>query len=227
MRRERADPQCSLGLQRPRLLVDTSIVNGLQVVRVIAAVAGIVFLGPTIFFCFFPAVRAWFDGGPDRLAAEAPEGSRAVVADLAQRGFRALGVKVEKVPLRPPIRELSFVAADARCYASVAGSRHHLYYFTPLQGGGLVLTATGRFTSITSPRVRQRSYPGCNAQQLLEHHLGALASLERQSDVSPTQEARVEATYAYYRTPEVRSVLRRTGLVLLGIVAIAGWLLAR
>lgn len=62
---------------------------------------------------------------------------RDLIAALRERGFEALGVKVEKIPLRPRIRELAFVAAERRCYASVAGppQRSRLYYYTPLPTG--------------------------------------------------------------------------------------------
>ena len=90
-----------------------------------------------------------------------------------------------------------------------------------------MLSSNGAFPKISSASVAQRSYLGCGAQELLERHYEALAALGWGGEVVPTAEARVEATYLYYQTPEVRSVLRRTGLVLLVAVALLGWLLVR
>jgi hypothetical protein len=153
--------------------------------------------------------------------------ARGLIAALEELGFDRLGVKVEKTPLRPRLRELAFVASQRECYASVGGGpqRWSLYYYTPLPRGGLVLTSNGSFPRIESPTVVQRSYPRCGARELLEHHHEGLAALGQGGEVLPTVPARLEATYAYYRTPEVRAALRRVGLSWLGGVVLLEWLL--
>jgi hypothetical protein len=203
---------------------------GAALIGHIVGIAGILWATPMILFCLWPGVlRAWFEGGPSDVERLAAPATRAVASVLRQMGFEALGVKVEKTPLRSRGRELAFVSADRRCYASVTsrGTRAHLYYYTPLPGGGLVLTSNGAFPKIATDTVAQRSYPGCEVPALLERHHEALSSCGRRGHVVPTAEARIEATYAYYRTPEVRSVLRRMGLFLLAWVCLLAWLLLR
>jgi hypothetical protein len=183
-------------------------------VRCIVGVTVALVMLPGILFCLWPRVlRSWFETGPDGIDAAATPAARDLIAAVRELGFEALGVKAEKTPFRPPLRELAFVAAERRCYASVGGGGHrsHLYYYTPLPTGGLVLTSNGRFPKIASPTVAQRSYPGCGVRDLLEHHHKGLASLGQRGEVIPTPAARLEATYAYYNTPEVRTALRRAG----------------
>jgi hypothetical protein len=201
-----------------------------MLVPYLVGVVAVLFIGPMVLFCLRPDVlRAEFTGGAEALGALAPSSARQLIADLGQMGFEALGVKTEKTPLRPAVRELSFVAHDRRCYASIGlgslGPR--LYYFTPLPEAGFVLTSNGAFPAIRTESVAQRSYRGCGAQELLGHHSRTLAELGRRGEVVPTPEGRIEATYAYYRTPEVRRVLRRTGVVLLVWVGVIGWVLFR
>jgi len=199
-------------------------------VRCFIGVAGGFVMAPVILFCLWPRVlRSWFETGPDGLDAAAPPTARDLVAALKELRFEALGVKAEKTPLRATVRELAFVASDRRCYASVGCGRHrsHLYYYTPLPAGGLVLTSNGAFPKIGSSTVVQRSYPGCGAPELLEHHQEGLASLGQQGEVVGTAAARLTATYAYYRTPEVRSALRRVGAAWLVCLVFLGWLVIR
>jgi hypothetical protein len=202
---------------------------GAEVIRYVIVGAGILLIGPMILFCLWPNVlRTWFEAGPEAVDAVAPPATRDLIAELRRIGFQALGVKVEKAPLRPKMREFAFVSDDRRCYASVAvaGLRSRLYYYTPLPAG-LVLSSNGTFPKIDSTNVVQRSYRGCEAQPLLELHYQALSSLGQRGEVVPTEEARLRATYAYYQTPKVRSVLRRTGAFLFVWFAIIGWLLIR
>jgi hypothetical protein len=199
-------------------------------IRCLFGVVGVLVIAPMALFCLWPhVVRASFVGGPDTVEGAAPRAAHSLIAELIRLGFQALGVKVEKSPLRPAVRELSFVAADRQCYASIGlaslGSR--LYYFTPLPDGGFALTSNGAFPKIRSANVLQRSYPRCGPEELLGHHLRALAELGRRGEVAPTSDARLEATYAYYRTFEVRKILRRTGIMLLAWVGVLGWLILR
>jgi hypothetical protein len=205
-------------------------VSTLLLVRwTIGAAAGL-FMARSILFCLWPRVlRSWFEAGPDGLEAATPPMARDLVAAVKDLGFEALGVKAEKTPFRAAVQELAFVAADRRCYASVGLGRARvtLYYHTPLSTGGLVLTSNGSFPRIASPLVVQRSYPKCGARELLEHHHEGLASLGQQGDVVAAAPARLDATYAYYNTPEVRGALRRVGVTWLVVVILFEWLLLR
>lgn len=78
----------------------------------VASAAGVLLVVPTVLFCFRPEVlTARFVSGPDEVGTGASPAATAVLSELGRMGFRALGVKVEKTPLRPMVRELSFVAA--------------------------------------------------------------------------------------------------------------------
>jgi hypothetical protein len=194
---------------------------------IIGVVIGL-FMAPVILFCLWPRrLRSWFETGPDGIDAVASPKARDLIAALRDLGFEALGVKVEKTPLRPLMRELAFVSRERRCYASVGSGRRRssLYYYTLLGTGGLVLTSNGSFQKILSGTVIQRSYPGCDARELLEHHYEGLASLGQEGEVAATTAARLSATFAYYHTPEVRAVLRRVGWSWLAGVTLFEWLL--
>ncbi len=179
---------------------------------------------PNALFCVRPRVlRAGFEAGPEGVPLRASGRALKAVQALQGAGFEALGVKVEKTPLRPAARELAFVAADRTCYASIGlrRLRSAVYLYTPLPAGGLVLTSDGAFPRIASGRVIQRSYPGCGIDELLLRHRSALGSLGCKGEVIPTHEARLEATYAYYASPEIKTLLRRMGLTMGGMVALA------
>jgi hypothetical protein len=103
--------------------------------------------------------------------------------------------------------------------------RSRLYFYTPFPEGGLALTSNGAFPKIRSANVAQRSFPGAGPRDLLERHREALASLGRTGYVSAGPEARIEATYAYYATPEVRRALGRTAALLLACLAGIEWFL--
>jgi hypothetical protein len=199
-------------------------------VRCTIGVAGGLFVAPTVWFCLWPRVlRSWFESGPEGIEGVASPAARDLISALKELGFEALGVKVEKTPFRSPARELAFVASDRRCYASVGNRPHRprLYYFTPFSIGGLVLTSNGAFPRIGSATVAQQSYPKCGARELLAHHHEGLASLGQRGEVVPTTAARLEATYAYYNTPEVRALLRRVGASWLAFVLLLEWLVIR
>ncbi len=204
--------------------------NGVLLVRYLLGVAAVVVIAPMALFCLWPAaLRARFVGGAEALGTMAPRAAQGLIADLLQMRFEALGVKTEKTPLRAAVRELSFVDGDRRCYASIGlgslGPR--LYYFTPLPEGGVVLSSNGAFPRVRTDSVVQQSYRGCSPRELLERHLRTLGELGRRGEVVPTAEARVEATYAYYRTPEIRRMLRRTGIMLLVWGGVIGWFVFR
>jgi hypothetical protein len=202
-------------------------VSSLLLVRWVIGAALALFMFPRILFCLWPrALRSWFVAGPEGIDGAAPPTARELIARLKDLGFEALGVKAEKPPFRAAVRELAFVAADRRCYASLGVGRPQvtLYYYTPLATGGLVLTSNGSFPTIASPAVVQRSYPKCEARELLEHHLEGLASLGQRGEVAPTSAARLQATSAYYDTPQVRGVLRRVGVISLVGLLVLEWL---
>jgi hypothetical protein len=204
--------------------------TGMLVIQHLVVLMGVVVLGPMVLFCFVPSVvRVRFEAGPEGVDVGAPQASLELIAELKRLGFQALGTKVEQMPLRPAVHERAFVASDRRCYASVAGSarRPRLYYYTPLPEGGFVLTSNGAFPKIAAAKVAQRSYGGTSPQQLLELHHQALELLGRRGEVEPTCEARVAATYSYYRTPEVRRILRRAGVFALASTSLVAWLLIR
>jgi hypothetical protein len=205
------------------------VVTAVVMARLSVMVVGLLLAGPMLLFCLRPdVVRAWFEGGEDALDRASSPANRGLIAELKRLGFEVLGVKAEKTPLRAAVRELSFVSRDRRCYASVAKSSvARLYYYTPFVEGGFVLTSNGAFPKIDSAVVGQSSHPGCEPERLLERHYARLDSLGRWGAVTPTAEARVEATYHYYRTPEVRRILRRTGAVLFLGLAIMAWVFLR
>jgi hypothetical protein len=205
------------------------MMSGVMVARFVMMAAGIFLAGPLIAFFLRPTiVRAWFEGGPEMVESPSLPQHRTVVAELKRLGFEALGVRAEKAPFRAAVRDLSFVSGDRRCYASVASAYvPRLYFYTPFAEGGFVLTSNSSFPRIDAPVVQQTSHAGCKPERLLQLHQGKLDSLGRWGSVLPTAEARTEATYQYYRTPEVRRALRRIGVLMLVGLGLVGWVLFR
>jgi hypothetical protein len=120
--------------------------DAVALIRFAIGAAGLLFIGPIVLFCLRPQVlRARFEAGPDELDAAAPESSKAVISELKGAGFRPLGVKVEKTPLRPKVSELCFVAGDLR-WSGVKDllDRHHEALASLGRQGEVIPTQEGR-----------------------------------------------------------------------------------
>jgi hypothetical protein len=181
-----------------------------------------------VVLCFRPdRVRSWFlELGPEAVERAARSRTqRTLVADLGGLGYRALGLKLEKGPLRRPVVELAFVSEQDRSYASISGRSGALYYYTLFEGGGFVLTSNGRFPRLVGPCTEQASKPNVGAVELLELHRNAVERFAARGLVAAsvgTPEARLDATTAYYAAPEVRRALREIGLRTLAVLFGAG-----
>lgn len=183
-----------------------------EIVTVIGCLFLIYVLLAYILFLLFPhrTQVAW-----DSLRSNQtfPEAISDYAAQLGTLGFHFLGVKTEKLLLRPEVPEWNFAADAHRSFASIAraGRRTILYFYTPFQGGGLVLTAQRGFPNIQSSRFRTQSFLATSAQALFEHHRTTLDKFLRLGLVpyeSYTPETRVQATHQFYDASEMTTTYR-------------------
>jgi hypothetical protein len=146
-----------------------------------------------------------------------PEGLSAAAGALRALGFEALGSRYEKVPLAPAFISYDFANAQAHAYATVyAGKfgRSRLYFLTPTQGNGFVITADFRRPS----REEGKHYlagglPNVPPERLLKAHHKRLEGFTPVEVYTP--EARIEAARAWLAGPARREIRQQNlnGLV--------------
>ena len=187
---------------------------------------------PAILCCLFPNLAATRMLNPSDSAAVTPgEDVQRLAAELAGCGFVPLGVRAEKLPLwGRETRDLSLVSPRHKCFASISLSQFHTlhYFYTPLTNGGVALTASALFPSITGDGYRVTTLADASLAELLQAHGAAVADFERQGyrtwdDLSAA--ARVQATYQYYAAAPTRRHMRKMGAILtliFGVVFAAG-----
>lgn len=132
---------------------------------------------------------------------------------LKELGFFPLGVKAEKLPFwGPAYREVALASPEAETYASIVlhkdGRPTSLYFCTPFRDGGMVFTRNYAFApQEESERVSVRNVPVNDLKEILDSHLSRLR-IFRERGLIPlagqSQEARIEATKAFYASEYAR-----------------------
>jgi len=186
----------------------------------IMAAIGVGLFLPRGIFLFNPsAYRAYFDDSPFTSMKTI---HKTVVADLAAKitalGFKELGVKVEKFPLwGSRSEELSFALPSAQAFAVITVYRNTATYhfYTPFNGGQVVITSPGSFRKIESAEfVSDIVRDTDDAGAVLARHRENVADFVSRG-LTPyqeyTRESRLESTSLYYNSKPLRSKARRVG----------------
>jgi hypothetical protein len=155
---------------------------------------------------------------------------------LQELGFSLLGVKLEKLPLwGGTYREVALASEEAEAYASIGlrkdGRPRGLYFYTPLRDAGMVFTRNRALGGeAESERLSVKNVPTQNFKEILDSHQQRLRVLKERGlvpSVGLSQQARIEATRAFYasgyarrRLARSRKVLRFCGSLLLLLAAV-------
>jgi hypothetical protein len=155
-----------------------------------------------------------------------PESLNAAAAELRALGFEPLGSRYEKAALAPAFISFDFGCAREHAYATLYPSRFgasRLYFFTPVEGGGFVLTANFRRPSRKStPGYLAGGLPNIPADRLLKAHQKRLEGFKPTESYSAP--ARLEAARAWLDGPG-RGEIRQQNLNGLVSAGLAGILL--
>ncbi len=169
----------------------------------------IVLLSGAIFYFFL--WRAVLCVAPQsmRIEADAPGEKMSLDAhlhplDKALRalGFTPLGSRLERPWLTAQTVNYDYAAAASRSFATLYLGRDgsaRLYYLTPLQGGGFVITADHRRPAREVPgRYLSGGLEDVPPDRLLKAHLRRVETTGKPVDGPFDQDARVEAARAWF-----------------------------
>ena len=187
-----------------------------------------------LFIAFVPnRLRLWFESGPEAIARVVEPRDKALVSQLTSLGFFPVGVTIEKRLLRAPSRELAFVLDGSATYASLflrkPGGK--FCFIILLEGGGFVLTSNALIPQIATARLRQRSVD-TTAVALFELHRQDVNELREAgcAERAPAdadfrgdavRAAVLDANRDYYGAPEIKRMRRKSGVVVLILLAVA------
>jgi hypothetical protein len=153
-----------------------------------------------------------------------PESLNAAASELRGLGFEPLGSRYEKAAISPAFISFDYACAREHAYATLYPSRFgaaRLYFLTPVEGGGFVLTANFRRPS----RKSGSSYlagglPNVPADRLLKAHQKRLEGLKPTESYSA--QARLEAARAWLDGPGRGEIRQQNlnGLVSAGLAGV-------
>jgi hypothetical protein len=196
-------------------LMEIALLAGLVILVIFTGLDAI----PIILFSLNPDTMRY---GFDDPAAEQEQLSRSAelrewIGRLKDMGFSPLGIKAERLPLwGRTFREAALVSRPAETYASITLHPHgipaSLYFFTPLENGGMVFTRDNRFgREAESVALSVKNVPSKDFREIMESHERRLRIfLDRgmRPLVGSTQQARIEATGLFYNSAYARQAGR-------------------
>ncbi len=171
----------------------------------------------------------------DRIIAAAPS-VQAKMADLQALNFGVLGILAERIWWRSPVLEVATTSVEKSTFAAIVltptGKAAGVYFYTPMVGGGLVLTRSrSSLPEVETDDTSVKNVAGAAVDQLWASHQRRLRALRErgQRPLSVADRAaRLAAAQAYYTSAYARRVrrlfLRSTSVV--NFLLVAGLLLA-
>jgi hypothetical protein len=142
------------------------------------------------------------DAPPDQM--KLPESLIATAKELTALGFEPIGSRYEKTALAPPFISYDYASAPMQAFASLYPSkfgRPRLYFLTPVEGGGFVITANFRRPSRKSEARRYLAggLPNIPMDRLVKAHH---KRLEGYLPIGTfTFQARLDAARAWFDGP--------------------------
>ena len=164
-------------------------------------------------------IKSWFLAATeiDALLASTPT-AQVLLSQLQALGFDLLGIRAEKVLWRKPTLEVAVASAAKNAFASIVlapnGKAADIYFYTPLVGGGLVLTRSKTpHPEMENDNTSVKNMPSASVDQLWTAHTRR-GQRFRQRGMRPLAAdgpaARLEAAQYYYTTAYAKRVGRAT-----------------
>lgn len=163
---------------------------------------------------FLDAIHCDYASGPEAVtSSDHHPAVRVLVQRLLELGFTPVGIRREWSFVRKPTASIDLASPQGHAFATIfaLGPTPHLYYYTPMQGGGVVLTsdvggAKTQFADFVRTGMKDAT-PGVlwamhQEQVLMQCHQGALPV------TAYTQQTRLDATRAYYAHEGARKLGR-------------------
>ncbi len=169
---------------------------------------------PLLVLMFAPRLlKFWFisaDYSERRIGASSSAQEK--IGQLGMLGFSVLGIKGERILWQPPVYEISLSNAAKETFASIIldpdDQALGVYFFTALQGGGIVFTrARSRMLEMELPGTSVKNIPNSDLNTMFSSHSQRIRAF-KQKGISPLpvtdQASRIEATYRYYELAYTR-----------------------
>jgi hypothetical protein len=138
-------------------------------------------------------------------------------AELEALGFSKLGVMAEETFYGSWTYSIALSAPQEKTFASATriGVRLCYFFYTPLTGGGILLTTNGGFREVTTADCCVQTFPKRTPAMLWELHQQKLedfthAGLTPTADYTPA--ARLKASQAFYAHPAIHRLVKRAFL---------------
>jgi hypothetical protein len=171
-------------------------------------------------------VKCEFESDAARVdPAEYPAATQQLIAELAELGFRPLGVRSERRPF-VYVRGLDYVHPAGQTFASLhAGvkglelGRASFYFYTPYKDGAVVITSSAPIPPFQNGNFMHGGYPGKTPGELYDLHRKRVDRMTAQGHEPCDQfdqAARVRATHAYYANPASRQMESGAAMKCLG-----------
>ena len=207
--------------------MSTSVLSNILLFGLLAALllAAQAFLTPKM-------LRLGFVPGQDQSARIFQDKNiQALVEEMQALGFKLLGVLSEQAPLSQPIPSITLAWPEQKAFASIThiGGKAHFFFYTPYQGGQILLSANGYFGNIQARGCVVQSMPRAGMAQVWQAHLKRQQNFLEQGYLplaEYTPETRQQAARRFYAHPavmlwmsayQVKSCL--AGIGLLGLFA--------
>jgi hypothetical protein len=201
-----------------------------------AGIAGLAIYGlPSLWhfvqMLFLDAIRYDYAAGPEAVkSSEHDPAVHALVQRLMDLGFAPVGVRREWSCVRKPTQSIDLASPKGHAFATIfgLGPKPHLYFYTPMQDGGVVLTSDVGGAKTKLANFVRTGIKDATPGVLWEMHQEQVLMLCHQGSLPVTvynQETRLDATRAYYAHEGAKKLGRNIASRLLLRVAVPACLI--
>jgi hypothetical protein len=168
------------------------------------AIYGIPCLRQVLQLLFLDAIRCDYIAGPEQITSPKQHTAvQSMVQRLIDLGFAPLGVRREWSFVRKPKASIDLASPEGHGFATIflVGSTPHLYFYTPMQNGGVVLTSDAGGARIERHNFVRSGFKDASPPALWQMHQEELLAQCQQGFLPITtysQETRLKATRDYY-----------------------------
>jgi hypothetical protein len=168
------------------------------------AIYGLPCLRQVIRLLFLNAIRCDYVAGPEAVTSPKQHPTvQSLVQRLTDLGFVPVGIRREWSYVRKPKPSIDLASPEGHAFATIflVGSIPHLYFYTPMHGGGVVLTSDAGGAKTELHNFVRSGIKNATPNVLWEMHQEQVLMQCRQGFLPITaydQQTRLDATRDYY-----------------------------
>jgi hypothetical protein len=168
------------------------------------AIYGLPCLRQVLQLLFLDAIRCDYIAGPEEITSPKQHTAvQSLVQQLTNLGFAPLGIRREWSFVRKPKASIDLASPEGHAFATIflVGSTPHLYFYTPMQSGGVVLTSDAGGARMERHNFVRIGIKDASPSALWEMHQEQVLMQCQQGFLPITtysQQTRLDATRDYY-----------------------------